>query len=273
MGKETNASVSRDPSKGEMMIQGDSIKECIARKKAIAEVRPFSDDFTLSQIKDFYRVPNVWSSNAIEGNTLTENETAIILRDGITVGQHTLGEMFEAVGGGKAYDFMFSLLKSTTLTMDDILHFHELVAFGRQELLPGKLRDVDVIITGLDESLPSYRDVPALIDGFAKWLSAAESMDEPIAFAAEAHARLSSIHPFRDGNGRVSRLVMNTILLQHGYLPVSIPPIRRHEYISALQSYNLGKGRLDGFIDFIAKIEVQTQKDFMRLLRIPFQQG
>ena len=63
-------------------------------------------------------MPNVWSSNAIEGNTLTEEETAIILRDGITVGQHTLGEMFEAIGGGKAYDFMFTLLESETVTKE-----------------------------------------------------------------------------------------------------------------------------------------------------------
>lgn len=252
------------------MYSMEIIKECKARKEAISEKRPFSDSFTLSQIKDFYRVPNVWSSNAIEGNTLTEDETAIILRDGVTVGQHTLGEMFEAIGGGKAYDFMFTLIESKTITKADILHFHELVTFGQPELQPGKLRDVDVIITGLDESLPPHQNVPALFDEFAEWLSENESKYDPVVFASEAHARLVSIHPFRDGNGRVSRLVMNAILLQHGYLPVSVPPIFRHDYISALQSYRLGKGKLDSFIDFIAKTELQTQKDFMRLLRIPF---
>lgn len=252
------------------MYSMEIINECKVRKDAISEKRPFSDHFTLSQIKDFYRVPNVWSSNAIEGNTLTEDETAIILRDGVTVGQHTLGEMFEAIGGGKAYDFMFTLLESKTIIKDDILHFHELVTFGQPELQPGKLRDVDVIITGLDESLPPHQNVPALFEGFSEWLSENESKFDPVVFAAEAHARLVSIHPFRDGNGRVSRLVMNTILLQYGYLPISIPPVFRHDYISALQSYRLGKGKLDNFIDFIAKTELQTQKDFMRLLRIPF---
>ncbi len=253
------------------MYSIEAINECRARKEAISEKMPFSDHFTLSQIKDFYKVPNVWSSNAIEGNTLTEDETAIILRDGVTVGQHTLGEVFEAIGGGKAYDYMFTLIESKTISKDDILHFHELVTFGQPELQPGKLRNVDVIIAGLDESLPPYQDVPALFEEFAKWLSESGNNEEPIGFASEAHARLVSIHPFRDGNGRVSRLVMNTILLQHGYLPVSIPPIFRHDYISALQSYRLGKGKLDSFIDFIAKTELQTQKDFMRLLRIHFE--
>ena len=260
----------RSKEQAKRMYSMEIVEECRSRKEAISEKRPFSDSFTLSQIKDFYRVPNVWSSNAIEGNTLTEDETAIILRDGVTVGQHTLGEMFEAIGGGKAYDFMFTLLESKAITEDDILHFHELVTFGQPELQPGKLRDVDVIISGLDESLPSYQEVPALFDGFAEWLSENESKYDPVVFASEAHARLVSIHPFRDGNGRVSRLVMNTILLQHGYLPVSIPPIFRHDYISALQSYHLGEGKLDSFIDFIAKTELQTQKDFMRLLRISF---
>ena len=118
------------------MFSMELINECKARKDAVSEKKPLSDPFTLSQIKDFYRVPNVWSSNAIEGNTLTEEETAIILRDGITVGQHTLGEMFEAIGGGKAYDFMFTILESETVTQDDILHFHELVTFGQPELQP-----------------------------------------------------------------------------------------------------------------------------------------
>ena len=247
------------------------IGECKDRKMAISEKRPFSDKFTLNQIKDFYRVPNVWSSNAIEGNTLTEDETAMILRDGITVGQHTLGEMLEAVGGGKAYDFMYTLIDSEEMTKSDILHFHELVTFGQPDLQPGEFRNVDVIITGLDESLPSYGDVPVLFDEFMKWLSEAGNEDEPLIIAAEAHARLVSIHPFRDGNGRVARLVMNTILLSHGYLPASIPPVLRHDYISALQSYRLGRGALDSFIDFIAKTELQTQKYFMRLLCIPFE--
>ena len=206
----------------------------------------------------------VWSSNAIEGNTLTEDETAIILTDGVTVGYHTLGELFEAIGGGKAYDFMFTLLESNTISKEDVLHFHGLVAFSQPDLRPGRLRDVDVVITGLDESLPSYKDIPALFDGFVSWLAGPHESGDVVAFAAEAHARLVSIHPFRDGNGRVSRLVMNTILLQHGYLPVAIPPVLRHDYSStALRSYRLGKGRLDSFIDFIAKSELQTQKDFI----------
>lgn len=252
------------------MYSNAIVEECKARRDAIQGERPFSDSFTLGQIKDFYRIPTVWSSNAIEGNTLTEDETAIILTDGVTVGNHTLGELFEAIGGGKAYDFMFTLIESNTISKEDVLHFHELVAFSQPDLHPGRLRDVDVVITGLDESLPSCKDIPALFDGFVSWLAGPHETEDVVAFAAEAHARLVSIHPFRDGNGRVSRLVMNTILLQHGYLPVAIPPVLRHDYITALRSYRLGKGRLDSFIDFIAKSELQTQKDFMRLLRIPF---
>ena len=163
---------------------------------------------------------------------------------------------------------MFTLLEDGKIVKDDILQFHRLVAFGQPDLQPGMLRDVDVIISELEERLPSHNEVPALFDSFSKWLSATESKEEPIVFAAEAHARLASIHPFRDGNGRVSRLVMNTILLLHGYLPISISPFLRHDYITALQSYRLGKGNIDCFVDFIAKAELQTEKDFMRLLRI-----
>ena len=74
----------RSKEQAKRMYSMEIVEECRSRKEAISEKRPFSDSFTLSQIKDFYRVPNVWSSNAIEGNTLTEDETAIILRDGST---------------------------------------------------------------------------------------------------------------------------------------------------------------------------------------------
>ena len=120
------------------MYSNAIVEECKARRDAIQGKRPFSDSFTLGQIKDFYRISTVWSSNAIEGNTLTEDETAIILTDGVTVGNHTLGELFEAIGGGKAYDFMFTLLESNTISKEDVLHFHELVARKRHARMPCK---------------------------------------------------------------------------------------------------------------------------------------
>ena len=89
-------------------------------KAKIDELRPFEGNM-LKQIKDYFRIGLTWSSNALEGNTLTESETKVLLEDGLTVGGKPLRYTFEALGHAKAYDFMFTLLKKNVISEDDIL--------------------------------------------------------------------------------------------------------------------------------------------------------
>ena len=94
-------------------------------KAAIDERRPFEGE-VLTQLKEYYRIGLTWSSNALEGNTLTESETKVLLEDGLTVGGKPLRFTFEAIGHAKAYDFMFTLLKNRTITERDVLTMHQM---------------------------------------------------------------------------------------------------------------------------------------------------
>ena len=87
----------------------------------------------------------------------------------------------------------------------------------------------------------------------------------PVEFAAKFHVQFVTIHPFEDGNGRMARLGMNTVLLQEGYMLAVIPPILRAEYISCLQKSNEGDN--SDFIRFICRSEIETQKELLRFLR------
>ena len=89
-------------------------------KAAIDQLRPFEGEL-LKQLRDYYRIGLTWSSNALEGNTLTESETKVLLEDGLTIGGKPLRDTFEALGHAKAYDFMFSLLGQREITEADAL--------------------------------------------------------------------------------------------------------------------------------------------------------
>jgi Fic family protein len=88
--------------------------------------------------------------------------------------------------------------------------------------------------------------------------------EHPVILTTQTHKQLVFIHPFADGNGRVTRLVMNTLLIQKGFLPVIIPPILRSDYITALE---IAHNNDSEFIDFILIREIETQKEMLRLLK------
>lgn len=247
------------------------LEELDQRKALIEERRPF-EGFELRQIKEFFRSEMVWSSNAIEGNTMTLDETRILLEDGVTVGGHSLRELHETLGGARAYDYMFSLIHSTELDEKTVKTFHELFARDIPDILPGQYRDRDVIITGTRQLPPKHQNVPRLMDEFFIWYDKEKDELHPVILASEVHIRFVGIHPFADGNGRVSRLLTNTVLLQHQYLPMTVPQIRKREYNKDLDIAH-SEGNHRPFNEFIAEMTLMTHRDYMRMLRISFQQN
>lgn len=231
----------------------------------INKLRPFEGEM-LQQIKEFYRVVLTWSSNALEGNSLTESETKVLIEDGLTIGGRPLRDMFEAVGHAKAYDYMYTLIDSREITEKDILYLHKLFYKNIDEDFAGKYRDIPVFISGSKYPVSRIEDIQKEIDDLCKWMKSEREKYHPVVFAAILHKKFVFIHPFKDGNGRVARLLMNTVLIQDGYLPALIPPILRSEYISLLEKAHTADKL---FIDFIAEREIESQKDFLRLLQIP----
>jgi len=236
-----------------------------AYKEAIDAVRPFEGEM-LKQIKAYYRIGLTWTSNALEGNSLTEVETKVLLEDGLTVGGKPLRDTFEAIGHAEAYDFMFTLLRNRAITESDALTMHLMFYKSIDANYAGRYRDQRVFITGSKHPVCEVQKITEEMGKLFDWVNSERDSWRPVEFAAQLHKRFVFIHPFVDGNGRLTRLLMNTSLIQDGYMMAIIPPVLRAEYISLLERAHQNDRP---FMDFIAQRVFETEKDVMRLLHIP----
>ncbi|MCL5408827.1 MAG: Fic family protein [Candidatus Omnitrophica bacterium] len=232
-------------------------------QKEINSFKPLPPD-TLKQLREYFRVDLTYTSNALEGNSLTETETKIVLEDGITIGGKPIKDYYEAMGHAEAYDYMYTLITSGDFTEDVIKTLHKFFYHRINETEAGRYRRNKIFISGSKYTLPSPDKVPDLMKEFISGIIDAAKKNHPVEYSAIAHKNLIFIHPFIDGNGRVARLLMNLILLQKDYCLAIIPPILRRDYINALE-----KAHTDdkNFKKFIAERVIETQKDYLRLLR------
>jgi Fic family protein len=230
-------------------------------QKEINKHRPLNKT-VLKQIKEYYKVGLTYSSNAIEGNSLTESETKIVIEDGLTINGKPLKDHFEALGHGEAYDLMYKLYKHQVIAEGDIKKLHKLFYYRIDAKKAGKYRKVKVFISGSKYPLPLPENLSARMADFVRKLPGLKAKLHPVEFAARVHKDFVFIHPFVDGNGRLARLLMNLALLQAGYNIPIIPPIRRPDYINTLE-----KAHADAkpFTAFIAEMVMETQKDYIRL--------
>ena len=235
-------------------------------KAAIDAIRPFEGEY-LTQLREYYRIGLTWTSNALEGNSLTEIETKILLEDGLTVGGKPIRDTLEALGHSLAYDYMFSLLGERLITVDDIKTLHRLFFKGIDESAAGVWRDVSVIVTGTDHQFPAPEELERLMTDLGLWIKTERGRLHPVRFAAMLHLKFVTVHPFVDGNGRVARLLMNTALIQDGYMLAVVPPILRQDYMAAIRRYQQ-KGTAEPFCDLIAERVLESEKEIIRLLHI-----
>lgn len=213
----------------------DKLIAQIAEKKAeLDRLRPLAPR-GLSNLEHVHDLEITYTSNAIEGNTLTASETMLVVEQGITIGGKPLKDHMEAIDHYEAIRHVRELARQgTPLTEMDVRTLHSLVVKRSDAEIAGRYADQGRFVlteTGR-HAFPSPAEVPALMGDFAAWLSSAR--DTP-ATAFTAHRRLVNIHPFNDGNGRTARLLMNLVLLRGGYPPIAVRPEDRPAYISALQ--------------------------------------
>lgn len=242
----------------------NKIPLCDQQKKDLDAFRPLSND-QAKALKEHFKIGLTYSSNAIEGNTLTLIETKVIIEDGLTIGGKTLREIDEATGHAKAYDFIFELVKNEEITLADILKIHHLFYRNIDPQNAGQYRTQKVFISGMDVTLPLPEEVSNLMSELEIEIKNLKSKVHPIEYAAIIHNKFVTIHPFLDGNGRTARLLMNLILLKAGYSITIIPPIYRTEYISC--AYQGNKGNNSEFINFLSSMVYESQKEMLRLLR------
>ena len=222
------------------------------KKKRLDGFRPLPDTL-VRNLDDWFRVELTYTSNAIEGNTLTRRETALVVEKGLTVGGKSLTEHLEAVNHAHALNWVKEQVKRkpSSLTEKDILHIHDIILKGIDDANAGHYRSVPVRISGSAVVLPNPRKVPDLMQNFVEWLKQSSDL-HPVELAAEAHYRLVTIHPFVDGNGRTARLLMNMILLMTGYPAAIIRKRDRLAYIGSLEKAQLG-GSKDDYLKIIEK--------------------
>ncbi len=230
----------------------------------IRNLRPLGKK-ALEQLREFYKIGLTWSSNALEGNTLTESETKVVLEDGITVAGKPLRDHFETVGHAEAFELLFRLAKRREITETDIRELHRLFFYRIDPGQAGKYRKEPAIITGATIELPPPSKIRRIMAEFVSQIPDVRAKVHPVAFAAWLHLRLVTIHPFQDGNGRTARLLMNLALVQDGFPVTVIPPILRPDYIDALKAANTGDE--EPFINLISNMVHEAQRDYLRLFR------
>jgi Fic family protein len=231
-------------------------------KSPLDNYRPFSDH-VVKQLRDYYRIGLTFTSNALEGNTLTESETKVVIEDGITIGGKSLRDHNEAIGHAKAYDHIYTMFDKP-ITEKNILFLHKLFFEQINSKNAGSYRKKNVIITGTDFLPPDYRKVPELMKKHIRNINRKVKDEHPLERASDLHAEFESIHPFSDGNGRIGRLTLSILTMKNGYSPVLIPPIKRVEYISAMREAN--KGNLTTLRGLIIGIVYEEMKSLLRLV-------
>lgn len=240
------------------------IKETDQLRQEIGGKRPLSKQ-ALKQLKEYYRIGLTYASNALEGNSLTESETKVVLEDGITIGGKSLRDHFEALGHSEAFDLLYKLAARQEITERHILELHKLFYYRIDPKQAGRCRKVGVIVTGSTLSFPRPAELKQAMADFSAQIPKQRAAKHPIEFAAWLHIGLVSIHPFIDGNGRIARLLMNLALLQAGYPIAIIPPVVRPDYIEALKISNSGDDQ--PFIRLLSNMVWESQRDYLRLLR------
>jgi Fic family protein len=184
----------------------------------------------------------VYATNAIAGSSLTLGETYVVLEQKITIGGKLLSDHLAALNGKKALQYVYRLVDDrSVLTAALLLDLHQIVVGGGE----------------------AARGIQILDDAFEDYAKRRDS-EHPVVLAADLHFGIVHVHPFKDGNGRTARLVMNLHLLQSGYPPLAIMPPQKPEYIETLERAH--HGDIESFRAFIERLELAEIKRYLEAI-------
>jgi Fic family protein len=238
---------------GMSLIDGRIHERIVAKKARLDNLRPFPED-AVRKLRQAIEIEFTYNSNAIEGNTLTLRETQLVIREGLTIGGKSLREHLEARNHPKAIQYIENLA-TQDLTENDILKIHKIICSGTLENA-GEYRKSQVYIEGSDYIPPPAFEIPDLMKELLEWLRKNPEELRPVEMAVVFHYKLVSTHPFDDGNGRVARLLMNLLLIKHGYPMTVIRNYDRRRYYDTLRKAD--NNDLKPFTTFIARCVEQS---------------
>lgn len=234
-GKQRNQKVQLPPKLEALLVTLSELQQQWQAQKPL-------ESSQLQKLQSYFNLAYTYESNRIEGNTLSLQETNLVVNEGITIGGKTLQEHLEAINHQDAIHFIEQLVVNLqTFNKSVLLQLHHLILMGIDTKNAGVFRTVEVRISGSKHLPPSPLLLNDLMDGYFEFYELNKRTMHPVLLAAEMHERLVTIHPFIDGNGRTARLVMNLILLQNGYTLVNIKGNlkNRLKYYQALEQVQL----------------------------------
>ena len=239
------------------------LTEIETKRERLAEMRPLTQG-EVERLREEFLIDFTYNSNAIEGNTLTLKETALVL-EGMTIDQKPLKDHLEAVGHRDAFLYVQDIAtKDIPLDESVIKNIYALVLMDRPED-KGIYRRIPVRIMGAyTEPVQPYLIEPKIAELLAENEQRRETMN-PIERIARFHLEFEGIHPFIDGNGRTGRLLLNLDLIRNGYPPINVKFTDRKRYYDAFDAY-YRDGNADEMINLIAGYVDERLDEYFRVL-------
>jgi len=240
------------------------LDEIDALKSSLNKFREL-DSFRIAQALE---LEYTFESNRIEGNTLTLRETDLVINEGLTISGKSMREHLEAINHVEAVAYIKQLIeRNFSFNERELLSVHNLILRGIIPEDAGRYRKVQVMIKGSSHLPPQPFLVPKQMEDYFLWMEENKNKLHPVILAAEMHERLVTIHPFIDGNGRTSRLIMNLILLQNGYVIANIKGDyeTRMQYYQSLETAQTS-GNKEDFLLLIAQIEKECMQRYLDII-------
>lgn len=249
-----------------MLLNHTLRKTLEERLKKLNELRPLSAAL-LKKLQERFEIEMTYNSNAIEGNTLTLKETYWVIEQGITVKGKPLKDHLEAKNHKQALEYLYELIEqgnTQPISEQLIRELHTLIIQDTQKDIAGQYRNVDVFITGAEHTPPSALDVPFLMKELIDWVKSNYKKMDIVEFSSIFHHKFVHIHPFRDGNGRTGRLLMNIFLMQYGFPLAIIQKNDRQKYYRVLNAAD--QGNYKPLILFVAQAILRSLNMYLDIL-------
>lgn len=230
------------------------------------KLRPLPSS-AVAKLREQFAIEMTYNSNAIEGNTLTQKETFLVIREGLTIKGKSLKDHLEAKDHYEALEFLYDLVdkdKQHTFSETLIRQLQSLVVKETDPQIAGQYRKINVVITGSAYHPPQAHEVPIQMKKLIEWVRKNQRKLHSVELAALLHHKLVYIHPFEDGNGRSARLVMNIKLMQAGFPLVIILKNDRKKYYDSLAKAD--KGNSLPFVRFIAQAVERSLNIYLKIL-------
>lgn len=244
------------------------LQECDMLKARLSGLRPLPAE-ALKKIDEAFSIEYTYESNRIEGNTLTLQETELVVNDGVTVSGKSMREHLEAINHSEAIDYIKDFAKNgIEISGRTIKEIHALVLHGIDRENAGRYRTVPAMISGSRHIPPQPYLIEEMMEKFImKFKEMETARVHPVIIASYLHDELVRIHPFVDGNGRTSRLLMNLYLLRNGYTLVNLKGSDENklDYYMALETSHI-EHNPEVFQMLIAKAEVSSLKRYLTVM-------